>query len=270
MIQLNEHGTPQLNTVHHCDALKLLGNMVSQSVDAIIGDPPYTMTELAFDQQPIDWQAFWVQARRVLKYKNSPVILFSQQPFTTDLIMSNRKGYRNEIIYEKTHATGFLNANRRPLQAHENILIFSDSEPEYTAQMESIGTDKKGSVRKSKTSISTHWNEHEAVDYEWTGTRYPRSVWKFANRKQFDGGDISHPTQKPVGLMERLMLTYTQAGWLIVDPFCGSGTTGAAAQNTGRDYIMSEIEAKMAAVAQARLMQPFTPSFMPQLEVQAS
>lgn len=257
MIETNELGTPKLDTVHHCDALKLLGNMASKSVDAIITDPPYNMTELAFEQA-IDWQAFWVQARRILKTPKSPTILFSQQPFTTDLIVSNRKGYRSEIIYEKTHASGFLNANRRPLQAHENVLIFSDNEPNYEPQMEKIGTDKKGTLRKSKESTSEHWQEHKAVNYEWTGNRFPRSVWKFANRSVFDAADIKHPTQKPIGLLERLILTYTQPGWVILDPFAGSGTTGAAAQKTGRHYIMSDIDAGYAADMRQRLAQPYT------------
>ena len=256
MIVTDELGTPALNTVHCCDALRLLGNIPSSSVDAIISDPPYNMTELAFEQA-IDWQAFWVQVRRVLKCKNSPVILFSQQPFTTDLIMSNRKGWRYEIIWEKTMPVGFLDANRRPLRAHENIQIFGDGLPDYFPQMETSDILRAGSLR---SGAADHYNKHQRQGkYEDDGSRYPRSVWKFAQRDtSFKNTTSLHPTQKPVGLMERLILTYTQPGWLILDPFAGSGTTGAAAQNTGRNWIMGELDADTADGARKRLAMPYT------------
>lgn len=260
MIITNELGTPQLNTVHNCDALRLLHNLASRSVDAIISDPPYNMTELAFEQAT-DWQAFWVQARRVLKCKNSPVILFSQQPFATDLIMSNRKGWRYEIIWEKTMPVGFLNANKRPLQAHENIQVFGDGSPEYFPQMETSDVRVSDAVRKGDAA---HYNSQKRTGtYVDDGSRYPRSVWKFAQRENaFSNTKTLHPTQKPVNLMERLILTYTQPGWLIVDPFAGSGTTGAAAQNTGRNYIMGELDSDTAQGARKRLALPYnTPMF---------
>lgn len=257
MIITSELGTPQLNTIHTCDALKLLSNLEAQSVDAIITDPPYNMTELAFEQA-IDWEAFWVQARRVLRCKNSPVILFSQQPFTTDLIMSNRKGWRYEIIWEKTLPVGFLDANRRPLRAHENIQIFGDGLPDYFPEME-YSSIKRAATIGSVLPPADHYNAHSKVDWVDDGTRYPRSVWKFAQRDTaFSNTNTLHPTQKPIGLMERLILTYTQPGWLIVDPFAGSGTTGAAAQKTGRNWIMGELDAETADAARVRLAQPYT------------
>lgn len=256
MIVLNEMGTPAVNTIHNCDALKLLNNLPARSVDAIISDPPYNMTELDFEQV-IDWQAFWVQARRVLRCKNSPVILFSQQPFTTDLILSNRKGWRYEIIWEKTMPVGFLDANRRPLRAHENIQIFGDGLPEYFPQMETTTALKHKAV---KSEAAQHYNDHKPrMVYDDDGSRYPRSVWKFAQRNTaFENTASLHPTQKPVGLLERLILTYTRPNWLIVDPFAGSGTTGAAAQNTGRNWIMGELDAETTEGARARLAQPYT------------
>lgn len=248
----------ELDTVTVADYRDLLASCELHSVDAIISDMPYNATNLAFDQIAIDLQAFWSEARRVLKDKQSPVILFSQQPFTTDLIMSNRKGFRYEIIYEKTMPTGFLDAKRRPLRSHENIIIFGDGLPEYAPQMEETTALRAAARRRTSTA---HYNKNKPVDYIDDGTRYPRSVWKFAQRDTaFENTETLHPTQKPLALMERLILTYTCTGDVVLDPFAGSGTTLIAARNTGRHFIGGDTSAEYVDIARKRLAQPYTVS----------
>lgn len=254
---LSAHSVTSVDTVHHMDALSLLRALGDASVDAIITDPPYNMTQLDFEKA-IDWSAFWVQARRVLKSKSSPVILFSQQPFTTDLIMSNRKGWRYEIIWEKTMPVGWLDAERRPLRCHENIQIFGDTLPEYHPQMEV--TTALVATAKRQGDTADHYNHSARIGcYVDDGVRYPRSVWKFAQRHSaFSNTKTLHPTEKPIALMERLILTYTKMGQVILDPFAGSGTTGIAARNTKRHYILGEISVDYVSVSIERLSQAFT------------
>jgi DNA modification methylase len=249
------------NRVFCADALEFMRGLPDNSVDAIISDPPYNLTELDFDQQPIDWPAFWSEARRVLKIKRSPVILFSQQPFTTDLINSNRKGFRYEIIWEKSMPVGFLDANRRPLRAHENVLLFGDLAPEYHPVMEISNTQRSGARRRRKSDSADHYNTHtrQAIAYDDNGKRYPTTVWKFAQRDTaFNTTATLHPTQKPLPLMEKIILNYTNPGDVILDPFAGSGSTGAAARNTGRDYILCENDPKHFATAEKRLGHGYT------------
>lgn len=246
------------NQVLCCDALVLMRSLPDGCIDAIIGDPPYNMTELDFDKQVIDWRAFWIEARRVVKSKRSPIILFSQQPFTTDLIVSNRKAYRQEIIYEKTMPVGYLDANRRPLQAHENILVFGEMLPDYFPQMEQT-TDTRATARKR--TGSKHYNDHKGVDYVDNGKRYPTTVWRFAQRNTaFKKTKTLHPTQKPIGLMDRLVLSYTRRGDIILDPFAGSGTTAVAARQNDRDYLICENNLEYYATALNRLQQDYTVS----------
>ena len=114
-----------LNTIFHGDCFDFLSSVPSNSVDAIISDPPYNTTALKWDKK-IDWDKFWCETKRILRLPTSVVALFSAQPFTTDLINSNRKDFRYELIWEKSIASGFLDANKRPLRTHENILIFSE------------------------------------------------------------------------------------------------------------------------------------------------
>lgn len=248
------HRKPLLNVVHCCDALTLLRGLSDGCIDAIVADPPYESTELEWDNT-VNWRVFWKEARRVLSRKNSPVILFSQQPFTTDLICSNRSGWRDEIIYEKSMSTGFVNANRQPLNCHENIQVFADAAPDYTPVMEWSNRMTHTVHRKDRAE---HYGKTTRTGvYQDDGTRYPRSVWKFAQRDTaFENTVTLHPTQKPIGLMERLILTYTKAGEVVLDPFAGSGSTLVAARNNGRAFIGADTDAGYVRVARHRLAQP--------------
>lgn len=248
----------KLNQVYEMDALEMFSHLNDKSVDAVIGDPPYNVTNLGFDKLFIDWQAFWSECRRVLVSSKSPVILSSQQPFTTDLIMSNRKGFRYEIIWHKTMGTGFLDANRRPLRCHENIIVFADGLPEYTPQMEASNKPIRNHKRKG---ASEHYGKQKRDEGKIGGDLYPRSVWTF--HQDSVGGDTRkdvslHPTQKPLALMERLILTYTDAAALVVDPFAGSGTTLLAAQRLGRRFVGCDIDPDYVEVARKRLAMPYS------------
>lgn len=247
---------PQVDTIHVFEALAFMRQLPDASIDAVITDPPYNLTELAFEQA-IHWPVFWSECRRIARNKRTPFILFSQQPFTTDAINSNRKAFRYEIIMEKTMSVGFLNANRRPLQAHENILVFGDLAPEYSPVMETSGVKRASAFNRD--SFSGHYNDQKASTYIDDGSRYPRSVWRFAQRNTaFENTVTLHPTQKPLACLERLVLLYTKPGAVILDPFIGSGTTAAAAQKTGRHYIGCDLSAEYVGVAQVRLAQPYT------------
>lgn len=252
-------GKWELDTVVCADALALLAGLPDGSVDAIITDPPYGTTELDFDQQAIDWAAFWLQAKRVLASPHSPVVVFSQQPFTTDLINSNRKWFRYEIIYEKTMPVGFLNAKRQPLRCHENVEVFAEAGADYTPVFET-STATVAQVRSHVGRHAEHYGKYSMqAPYIDTGKRYPRSVWRFAQRDTaFGSTNTLHPTEKPLLLMERLVMTYSNEGAVIVDPFAGSGTTGVAAIKHGRHFIGGDISAEYVALANKRLAMPYT------------
>lgn len=257
-------GVYPINSVINTDALSLLKGLPDQSVDALISDPPYELTELDFDQQVIDWAAWWVEVKRVLKQPSSPVVLFSQQPFTTDLINSNRKWYRYEIIYEKTMPTGYLNASRRPLRCHENIEIFSEADTDYYPVFDFV---EPTADRIHRENRGEHYGDHgKSSTWTDTGKRYPRSVWKYAQRDTAFANTVSlHPTAKPLLLMERLVETFSEAGDLVVDCFAGSGTTGAAAVKLERKFIGSDngIDKKTgrswADISNERIALPYTP-----------
>lgn len=245
------------NTVWCLDWLDLMQKIDSNSIDLIFIDPPYNVTNLAFEAA-IDWSRFWTEARRVLKYPKSPTLSFSQQPFTTDLINSNRAGFRYEIIMEKSMPTGFLDANRRPLRCHENILLFADAAPDYWPVMEHE-QDLRARVISRGGNRAPHYNNHTRQDgWRDTGQRYPRDVWHVAQRdSSFRHTKTWHQTQKPMDAVEKALRLYSQPGWLIVDCFAGSGTLAVAARALHRDYILGDNDPAMIAICHERLRLPF-------------
>jgi site-specific DNA-methyltransferase (adenine-specific) len=223
--------------------------MPDGSVDMILTDPPYGTTDLGWDAAP-DLARMFAEFNRVAK-PNGAIVVMAQQPFATDCIVANRERFRYEWVWEKTAALGFLDANKKPLRAHENILVFYKSLPTYNPQKTKVISDRVGSFknRKQHGCYIEHYNKHRTGVYVYDGTRYPRSVVKFSNRIEA----TQHPTQKPLALFEYLIKTYTNEGETVLDCFAGSGTTAVAAINTGRGYIVIEKEEKYIDVIKSRV-----------------
>lgn len=242
-------GTPERNRVYHCDALTLLRALPSGSVEALISDFPYNTTACEWESDIGVSSALWAEIWRVVK-ENGAVITTASQPFTSLLIMNQLKRFRHEWIWEKSLATGYLNANRAPMKAHESVLVFSKQAANYYPQ-KVAGKP----YRATRGAVGGHVRDKTVGGYvtENDGSRFPRSVLRFASAE-----NPLHPTQKPISLYEYLVSTYTQIGDLVCDPFCGSGTTALAARNLQRDFIAGDITAEYVEIARRRLAQPYT------------
>ena len=250
--------TPREAQVIHGDCIEVMRSLPDQSVDALISDPPYGTTALAFDRQPIDWAAWWTQAKRITK-PTAPIVLFAQQPFTTDLICSNRKMFRYLLVWQKTMPTGFLDANRRPLRAHEDILIFAQQMKgsTYNPQKTPGEAYTRHHSRERGAGRMNHVSGHQNIDTVSDGARHPTSVIRFSNHNGALWGDtqraVKHPTAKPIDLMRWLVATYSNPGDLVLDPFAGSGTTGVACVQLGREFIGMEMDAQYHALTTRRI-----------------
>lgn len=229
------------------DCLDVLQEVPDSSVDLIVADLPYGMTRCKWDT-PIDLAGLWVQYKRVAK-ANAAVLMFAQTPFDKILGCSNIKQLRYELIWEKTAATGHLNAKKMPMKAHENILVFYDRLPTYNPQITS-GHVRKSAVKRNDTS-EVYGKQTKESAYDSTD-RYPRSVIKFASDKQ---RVKLHPTQKPLALMKWLIKTYSNGGGLVLDSCMGSGTSGVAAVELGRRFIGIELGEYYFNVANERISQ---------------
>lgn len=227
---------------------EVLPTLPDASVDTLITDPPYALTDLAWDKK-FDLAFFWQQVNRVCR-EDAVMVLFSQQPFTTDLILSNRAAFRYELICHKSNAVGWLSAGQRPLRAHENILVFarrfrgSTYRPQMSTGFKPYRTLSRGVVpHYAKQRLSSR------ITNSSQGERYPRSVLHFSNRNS----PSLHPTQKPLALMEWLVKTYSEEGATVLDPFMGSGSTGVACLQNGRRFIGIEQDEAYFQVARERL-----------------
>lgn len=246
----------ELNKVYKEDCLEGMKNIYNESIDMICTDMPYGMTRCAWDTD-IDLGGLWKQFNRIIK-PHGVIAMFSAQPFTTDLINSNRKLFRYEIIWEKTTSTNFLNANKMPLRIHENILIFYKHLPTYIPQKKHIYTNDIGRIRIKKRDRAKQYGCIKEQNYVEDGSRYPTDVVKFSNWNGVSFGKDTenrtvHNSQKPLALIEYLIKTYSNENDLILDPFIGSGTTAVACRNTGRRYIGYEIDENYYQIAKRRI-----------------
>ena len=233
------------HTLYHGDCLDILPTLPAQSVDAIIADPPYGTTACKWDSViPLD--AMWRELKRVIKPRGA-VVLFAAQPFTSALVMSNAGWFRYELIWNKPRPMGFLDANRKPLRVHENLVVFAEGNTTYNPQMVDGAPYRKvnGSADRA---IHLHGGIGAFV-HENSGTRFPRSVLEFSNS---NAGSL-HPTQKPVELLRYLVRTYTNPGETVLDFCYGSGTTGVAALMEGRHFIGVELDAGYFDIARKRI-----------------
>lgn len=232
--------------LHFGDCFDVLPTLQSGSVDMVLADLPYGTTQCAWDSH-LPLAQLWIEYRRVC---TGPVVLFAQTPFDKALGASNLRDLRYEWIWEKSHPTGHLNAKKAPMKAHENILVFYRGQPTYNP-IKTTGHIRKTATKRRDQTPLYGAQDFAPIPYDST-ERYPRSVLQFPSDKQ---RSKLHPTQKPVALCEYLIRTYTDPGAVVLDNCMGSGTTGIACLNTGRQFIGIESDPIHYATADLRITQ---------------
>ena len=223
------------------DCLEVMKNIPDKSVDLILCDLPYQTTQNSWDCMiPLD--KMWEQYKRISR---GAIVLTAQTPFDKVLGASNLKMLKYEWIWEKSKATGHLNAKKAPMKSHENILVFYKEQPIYNPQ-KTKGEPYKAGGGASKND--TYGNFAAVRESGADGTRFPRTNLKFQHVHR-----PLHPTQKPVALMEYMIKTYTNEGMTVLDNCMGSGTTGVAAKNLNRNFIGIEMDEGYFKIAQERI-----------------
>lgn len=231
-------------TLYCCDCRDVLPTL--PKVDAVICDLPYGTTAAEWDEA-IPFDQMWPLLDAITG-RGDPIVLFGAEPFSSRLRLSRSDHFKYDWVWEKPKATGFLNAKKRPMSAHEIISVFGRGQVRYFPQKTS-GHARKVSFRGKHLQTAVYGDMQNDYRYDSTD-RYPRSVIKFAQDTQ---SSSEHDTQKPVELMRYLVKTYSQPGETILDFTMGSGTTGVACQLEGRSFIGIEKHADFFAAACRRI-----------------
>ena len=226
----------KLDEIYLGDCIETMKLIDKGSVDFILTDLPYNVTQNKWDQIVIPLDLLWEQYRRIIK-PNGAIALFSQGMFSAKLIMSNPKWYKYDIIWKKgDRVSGFLNANRQFMRNHEQILLFYKKQPTYNPQFtEGKPLHGKGHKYLNKEGVNNNYGYYDTTVPETrkgSTLKYPKSVLNFEKPHP-----AIHPNEKPVLLLEYLIETYTNEDELVLDCTCGSGSTCEAAKNKNRRYI---------------------------------
>ena len=234
------------------DCLELMNDIPDKSIDCIICDLPYGTTACKWDIV-IPFKELWAQYERVSKDK-AAIVLFAAEPFTSYLITSNIKIFRQKLTWLKTRPTNVFNAKKQFMNWTEDICIFYKSLPTFNPQMRTDGvfTGKKVQRCNHDRSNGTLGRTGEKKNYVHEGNNglfYPKSVLEYSNVNH----DGVHPTQKPVELIRYLIRTYTNEGDVVLDNCVGSGTTAIAAIKENRHFIGMELNKEYYDIACERI-----------------
>ena len=225
-----------INKIRNEDCLSTLQLLPNGSVDLLLQDTPFGCTQNEWDVKP-DLPKMWIEWERVTK-ENGAMIFFATQPFATELILSNQKNFRYDLIWYKALGTGFLNANKMPMRNHEMILVFYRKLPTYNPQMVVGKMRMKGSKKGNSTTNYGKFEGKTKIDDQY----FPQSVIDFTNGDRTSEND--HPTQKPLDLIRYLIQTFSNENDIVFDGYMGSGTTAVASIIENRRFIGSELNKK--------------------------
>jgi len=241
-------------TLYLGDCLEILPTL--GKVDAVVTDPPYGITNCEWDNE-IDIS--------FLFNHTDFIISFGGEPFTSSLILNNKKYFKEKLIWEKHRAGNFGNAKIRHLKYSEDIIVLAKGKYTFNPQKQPRTSDR---VRQAQLGKSKQWrtNKRPGADVSF-GTLYPPREWSVFDADWKYPGNIlrfpgvvstarektEHPTQKPLSLMKYLILTYSNKEQIVLDPFMGSGTTGVACTELGRGFLGIEINKKYFNIACKRI-----------------
>lgn len=216
------------------DCLIAMKAIPDHSVNMVLCDLPYGTTQNSWDSV-IPLEKLWREYERILA-PQGVIVLTGQGPFTARLMMSNEAWFKYKLVWEKSKPTNFLNAKKQPLRKHEDVCIFYPRQPKYIPQMGEGEAYDKG-VRKNQLTGS--YGDFRPAHIKSSGGRYPTDV--IYHKTAESEGPVYHATQKPIGLGQYLIRTYTERGDVVLDNAFGSGSFLVAAALEGRNAIGIEL-----------------------------
>lgn len=246
----------------NCDCLELMNKMPSNSVDLIFADPPYNIKKAEWDyflseEDYIKWSLKWIlEAERLLKTNGSLYICgFSENLAEIKHIASPYfYGVRWLVWFYRNKA----NLGNDWGRSHESILHFRKSKNSIfnIDEVRIPYNEHTTKYPKRGQATTSQYSNGKKTDYQWEpnplGAK-PKDVLEIPTISNGAWEKYSHETQKPVELLKRIILSSSNQGDLVMDPFGGSGTTYAVAEAFGRKWIGVEREIKYCEIIKERL-----------------
>jgi site-specific DNA-methyltransferase (adenine-specific) len=230
------------------DCLEVMKGLPNKSVDCFICDLPYGCLAVGGGKQDpnvapsagrkivsmpctwdvkIDLDEFWREVKRLRRNDAVPALMFCSTSFGVELINSNPKEFRYDLVWSKSNGVGFLSANKKPMSSHEMIYVFSKKGASYKRIDMEGDFPKGGGGRSTANFLPIAGMPNTGTTKE--GVRCVKSVINIANKKTKGG----HPTQKPYELYEWLLKRYCVNGGVVLDPTAGSFTSCIVAKDLG-------------------------------------
>lgn len=243
--------------LYNGDCLEVMKDIPDESIDMILCDLPYGVSACKWDTI-ISLEKLWEEYKRIIK-KNSAIVLFGTEPFSSKVRTSNLEMYKYDWIWEKQRPSNFQLMNYQCGRIHENIMIFSygyasyvkgKDKMKYFPQKELLEKEKNRIVKiyNNKNNFLNDYKNGEKGIKKTYKYKMPTSILKFnTESKKF------HPTQKPIALLEYLIKTYTNEGDIVLDNCMGSGSTGVACINTNRAFVGIELDENYFNIAKERI-----------------
>ena len=228
------------------DCMEKLNDIPNNSVDCFILDLPYGTTACPWDIK-LNLDDLWKHLKRIAKNKNTPYFFFCDMKLAVDIIFSNKKWFRYDIVIQKSNVVGFLNSKRMPLRAHELLLVFYEKLPTYNI----VDNHVVKSTHKRKNPVDDSiYGKVVRNTHKYYDPPLPRSIIKMDNNKK----NKIHQTEKSIDILEWIIKYYTKENDCVLDPTMGSGSTGLACRNLNRNFIGIELDNEYFKIAQDRLL----------------
>jgi len=229
----------------HGDCITEMKKLNDKSVDCFICDLPYGTTTCAWDNK-IDLDDLWKQMKRLSRNEKVSFFFFCDMKLAVDIINSNRKWFRYDLVIQKSNIVGFLNSRRMPLREHELLLVFYKKLPTYNIE---ANHEVKSIHRRKQPYDKSIYGEVTRKDHKYYEPRLPRSILKTKN----DNHNRNHPTEKSQDILEWIIKYYTNEGDTVLDPTIGSGSVGVACKTLNRKFIGIELDKEYFDISKKRV-----------------
>ena len=226
------------------DCLEKLKELEPKSVDLVFCDLPYGQTSCEWDNK-INLTDLWKELKRISK-PTTPFFFTCSTKFGYELIKSNEKWFKYDLVWEKSAPCGFLSAKKMPMRKHEMIYVFCNKSPLYdiSSHKHKFPNEEFNESYADTTYGTKKLSSTRVVRYD---PPLPTSVLPFKSEKG------KHKTQKPITMMNWILKYYSKENDVILDPTMGSGSMGVACKEMNRDFIGIELDEEIYKSACERL-----------------